>query len=270
MLKRILRSAWVQYTLGLILAGYMSLIKNTTRWTVVGREVIEPIWEGRQGVIGCVWHGRTLMTIAGWPKGVQPAAMLVSWSPDGEFTNRAALTHGIGVIRGGARNPKKKGKDAQKGAIGAFRKMAAWIEAGGCMALTPDGPRGPRMRAADGPVRLSRATGAPMMAFSWSTTSRVMVESWDRLILPLPFSRGVIVWKGPIYAPQTDDKAVLEETRLALEKALNDATREADQACGHQEVLPEPPRPTRGGEPSGAESPEEAPSADTPSAESLA
>lgn len=268
MLKRILRSAWVQYALGLVLAGYMSLIKHTTRWTVVGREAIEPIWEGRKGVIGCVWHGRTLMTIAGWPKGVQPAAMLVSWSPDGEFTNRAALTHGIGVIRGGARNPKKKGKAAQKGAIAAFRQMAAWIEAGGCMALTPDGPRGPRMRAAEGPVRLSRATGAPMMAFAWSTTSRVLVKSWDRLVLPLPFSRGVIVWKGPIYAPQTDDKEALEAARQALEDALNEATREADLACGHEAIEPAPPRPPREEHP-GAESAEKSGSA-TPSAESLA
>jgi lysophospholipid acyltransferase (LPLAT)-like uncharacterized protein len=247
MLKRFLRSAWVQYTLGLVLAGYMSLIKHTTRWTVVGRELIEPVWEGRQGVIGCVWHGRTLMTIAGWPKGVQPAAMLVSWSPDGEFTNRAALTHGIGVIRGGARNPKKKGKDAQKGAIAAFRQMAAWIDAGGCMALTPDGPRGPRMRAMDGPVRLARLTGAPMMAFAWSTTSRVVVDSWDRLILPLPFGRGVIVWKGPIFAPDSDDREALETARQALENALNEASREADLATGCPAIEPAPPREPRPG-----------------------
>jgi lysophospholipid acyltransferase (LPLAT)-like uncharacterized protein len=235
MLKRLIRAPWFQLAVGLALAGYMQLVKVTTRWTVYGREAIEPIWAGRKGVIGCVWHSRTLMTVAGWPKDVQPAAMLISRSADGGFTNHVARLHGIGVIRGSARNPKKT---KEKGGLAAVRAMMEHIAAGGCMALTPDGPRGPRMRANLGAVRLAQATGAPMMAFAWSTTARIVVNSWDRLILPLPFSRGVIVWKGPIAAPESGESAVLEAKRLELETVMNAAAREADELTGRKVIEP--------------------------------
>jgi lysophospholipid acyltransferase (LPLAT)-like uncharacterized protein len=243
MLKRLLRAAWVQAALGWLLAGYMGFVKATTRWEVRGREVIEPIWAGRKGVIGCVWHARVLMTIAGWPKDVQPATILISRSPDGEFVAHAARHHGIGVIRGSARNPKKTAKE--KGGVAAFRAMADHVEKGGCIAVTPDGPRGPRMRVSSGAVRLARATQAPMVAFAWSTSSRVVFDSWDRFILPLPFARGVIVWKGPIAPPPTDDDAALEAARQALETAMNEAARQADEATGCRVIEPAPPRPER-------------------------
>jgi hypothetical protein len=241
MLKRLLRTSWVQQLLGLLLAGYMGLVKSTTRWEVRGKEAIEPIWAGRKGVVGCVWHARVLMTIAGWPTHVQPATILISRSPDGEFVAHAARHHNIGVIRGSARNPTKT---KEKGGLAAFRAMADHIAAGGCIAVTPDGPRGPRMRASLGAVRLARATGAPMMAYAWSTSSRVVFDSWDRFILPLPFARGVIVWKGPIDPPPPDDPAALEAKRLELETAMNAAAREADEATGCSVIEPAAPRPS--------------------------
>jgi lysophospholipid acyltransferase (LPLAT)-like uncharacterized protein len=242
MLKRILRSTPMQASLGFLLAAYMGLVKATTRWRVEGADVIEPIWRERKGVIGCVWHARVLMTIAGWPRHVQPATILISRSPDGEFVARAAKHHDIGVIRGSARNAKK---DKEKGGSAAFRAMIDHVNNGGCMAVTPDGPRGPRMRASMGAVRLSRATGAPMMAFAWSTTARIVFNSWDRFILPLPFSRGVIVWKGPIAPPASGEAEDLEDKRLELERLMNSAAAEADVACGKEVIAPAEPRGAR-------------------------
>lgn len=239
MLKRLIRTRWFQAVVGWLLAGYMSLVQHTTRWEVRGLDAIEPIWAGGQGVIGCLWHARILMTVAGWPKNVQPASILISRSADGEFVARAAKAHGIGVIRGSGRNPKK---DKQKGGVAAFRAMCDHVNAGGCLAITPDGPRGPRMRVTPGAVRLARTTGAPMMAFAWSTTRRHVFNSWDRFILPYPFSRGVFVWKGPIAAPDSNDPEALETTRIALEAAMIDAAREADEATGHAAIEPAPPR----------------------------
>ncbi len=237
MLKRLLRSSVVQAAIGALLAAYMQLVKATTRWDVRGRDVVEPVWSGGQGVIGCVWHARVLMTIAGWPKNVQPATILISHSPDGEFVARAAKHHGIGVIRGSSRNPKKT---KQKGGLAAFRAMAEHIAAGGCMAMTPDGPRGPRMRAGVGAVRLSKMTGAPMIAFAWATSRQIVFDSWDRFILPLPFGRGVIVWKGPVAAPDGDAPEDVERARAAIEAALNTASREADEAVGAEIIQPAP------------------------------
>lgn len=236
MLKRIIRTPPVQWFLGVVLAFIMWLGKATTRWEVVGRERVEPIWAAGGGVIGCVWHARVLMTIAGWPKDAQPATMLISRSPDGAFVARAAKAHGVGVIRGSARN---KRKSKEKGGATAFRAMMEHVRSGGVLCVTPDGPRGPRMRAQLGSVRLAQATQAPMLVYAWSSSRRIVFNSWDRFTLALPFGRGVIVWRGPLDPPPPDaDAATLEAARLELENELNAATQEADRRAGVEVIEP--------------------------------
>lgn len=244
MLKALTRSAPVQLALGLLLGGFMWLAKATTRWEVRGLERVAPFWESREGLVGCVWHSRVLMTIAGWPKGVQPPTMLISRSPDGEFVAHAARRLGVGVIRGSARNPRKT---KEKGGVTAFRAMLAHIEAGGVLCITPDGPRGPRMRASLSAVRLAQAAQCKLLAYTWSSTARLVFNSWDRFMLAMPFGRGVIVWRGPFDPPRPDaSEEELEALRLAIESELNAATHEADAATGAPRIEPAPaalPRP---------------------------
>ncbi len=230
MLKQIFRSAIVQNLLAVLLAGYMRLVKATTRWEVRGLEHVTPIWDKDEGVIGALWHGRVLMSMAAWPEDKQAPAFLISRSPDGRFIARATTMLGAEVIRGSAKNQRK---DKDKGGSAAFRQMIKHVQSGGCMALTPDGPRGPLMHAGMGAVRLARLTGAPILCLSWSTRWRKVFSSWDRFVLPLPFGRGVIVWKEAITVPKNADDEMLEEGRQQLENFLRDATCEADKACGH-------------------------------------
>jgi lysophospholipid acyltransferase (LPLAT)-like uncharacterized protein len=230
MLKRFFRSAPVQALLAILLEAYMRLIKATTRWDVRGKEAIEPLWQSGKGMIGTLWHGRVMLAIAAWPMGRQRPAFLISRSPDGSFIARATQKLGAKVIRGSAKNQNKP-KD--KGGSAAFRKMIEHVKGGGLMALTPDGPRGPCMQASIGAIRLARLTGAPIVCMSASTRWRKLFSSWDQFLLPMPFGRGVIVWKGPIHVPADADDAMLEEKRQLLETLLNEAMQEADAACGH-------------------------------------
>ncbi len=237
MLKRLLRSDPVQNVLTALLAGYMRLVRATTRWEVRGLQNVQPLWRQGQGVIGVFWHGRVLMTIAAWPEDGQRPAILISRSPDGAFIARATRRLGYAVIRGSARNVRKS-KD--KGGSAAFRQMIAHVQAGGCMALTPDGPRGPLMQASPGAVRLARLTGAPILCFAWSTRWRLVLPSWDRLVLPLPFGRGVMVWKGPLSVPPHASAEQMEKIRLLMQKTLREGTDEADTACGHERIGAKP------------------------------
>lgn len=236
MIKAILNSGPVQATLGVVLAAYMSLVKATTRWERRGLEHAEPVWARGGGVVGCVWHSRILMTIAVWPKTAQAPAILISRSKDGNVVADAARRHGVGVVRGSSLNQRKTAK--QKGSVGAFREMARHVETGGCMAVTPDGPRGPRMRAGSGAVKLARTAGAPVLPCAWSTSRAIVFNSWDRFMLPLPFARGVIVYAEPIeIGPDASDEAV-RAAALTLEERLNSATAEADAACGRAPIEP--------------------------------
>lgn len=231
----------------MVLAGYMSLVKNTTRWRVIGRENIEPVWASGRGVVGCVWHARVLMTIAGWPKDVQPPTIMISRSPDGEFVARAAKTLNVGVIRGSSRNEKKT---KQKGGVAAALSADDHLKAGGCLAITPDGPRGPRMRAKVGPVKLARNAQVPLIAFAWSTRWRVVFKSWDRFVLPLPFGRGVIVWEGPADPPPPGaSERDVETVRARLETMLISANQRADAEAGVEVIEPAPAPRSRAAQP---------------------
>lgn len=245
MMKRLFRSPPVQFVLALVLASYMRLVKHTTQWRVEGEDIVQAIWDGGEGVIGTLWHSRVLMTIAGWPLEKEPAkqfpAILISLSPDGEFVAKATKMLGVGVIRGSTGNPKKKQKN--KGGLRAFRDMLKHVQGGNCLAITPDGPRGPRQRVSLGAIQLAAKTGAPVLAFAWSTEKAKFLKSWDRFLLPLPFGKGVIVWDGPLHIARNAGPDALEAARRELEDKLNAATERADRACGHEPIRPEPLRP---------------------------
>ncbi len=220
----------------------MELITRSTRWKSPNHELVAAAWAKGGGVIGAFWHSRFLMTVAGWPrrKGVQPPKILISMSPDGEFVSIGAQLLKVGVIRGS----KAKGKK-DKGGTSAFREMLRHLKGGGCMAITPDGPRGPRMRAGIGAIQLAKLSGAPIILFAWSTKRRIVFNSWDRFVMPLPFGEGYLLWGGPIIVPADASAEQMEELRARLERELIDLTQEADRLAGVEICQPADPNERR-------------------------
>jgi hypothetical protein len=218
---------------------YMLLVGVTTRWTRVNRAAVEPFWRADGGrVIGCIWHGRFALIHKMWAFGpdIPKAKMLISQSREGGIVAHTSRTVGAEVIRGSA---AKRGQ--QKGGVEAMRAMARHIEGGGVIAMTPDGPRGPRMRARRGPIQLAKLAGAPMIGVAWSTSNRIVFDSWDRFILPLPFGRGALVWSDPIAPPAMDaSEPEMEAVRLKLESELNRISAEADRIAGVEPIEPAP------------------------------
>lgn len=121
--------------------------------------------------------------------------------------------------------------------------------------MAPDGPRGPRMRSAPGPIvtadlvarnldseRPAGATSAKavLLPIAYATTRRKMLNTWDRFLLPLPFGRGAFVVGPAIEIPAGLDPGEREAMRLRLEEALNAVTAEADRLTGHPPVEPAP------------------------------
>jgi lysophospholipid acyltransferase (LPLAT)-like uncharacterized protein len=117
--------------------------------------------------------------------------------------------------------------------------MLRHLEQGGMVAMTPDGPRGPRMRAKRGPVQIAKMAQTPLLGLAWSTERRIVFESWDRLVLPLPFGRGALVWSDPIAPPSPDaTPEELERVRQAFERELIRITAEADRLAGVEVIEP--------------------------------
>ncbi|MBI4185238.1 MAG: lysophospholipid acyltransferase family protein [Proteobacteria bacterium] len=190
---------------------------------------MEGLWESRTPFIIAFWHGRLMMMPYIWRRGV-PVHALISHHRDGRLLSRTIAHFGYATIAG----------SSSKGALGAVRAMADRIEAGESVAITPDGPRGPRMRAALGVVKVAGLTGAPILPASYSIRRRRVLRSWDRFLLALPFSRGVYLVGRPIRVARDADEAAVEAARRAVEAALNALTAEADRRCGHAPVEPAP------------------------------
>lgn len=223
----LLRSPAVQEMLAGLAARYIRFCAATTRWDYRGLEHVQPYWRDNRPLIGAFWHGRLCQMTHIW-RTPATVSMLISQSRDGQMIARAIEKLGFGTVRGSA---AKRGQ--AKGGEAAVRQIVELVERGVSIGITPDGPRGPRMRASKGVAAMALLTGAPIFAASWSVTNGRLLDTWDRMLLPLPFGRGVFIIAPPI--PAEGDEETL---RLRVEAELNRITREADAACGR--ATPEP------------------------------
>jgi lysophospholipid acyltransferase (LPLAT)-like uncharacterized protein len=104
---------------------------------------------------------------------------------------------------------------------------------GNCVAITPDGPRGPAMTASLGIINLARLARVPIQPITYATSRRRLLATWDRYHLALPFGRGVILWGEPIEIPPDLDPTELEHARRLIEARMNEMVAEADRLVGH-------------------------------------
>lgn len=228
-MKRLLRSARVRRVLCRLVAAYIRLVARTSRFETRGGERPAALWDAGRPFILAFWHGRLLMAPIAWRVGA-PMNMLISGHADGRIIADAIGHFGLGTVTG----------SRSKGGAGALRAMLKALEAGQNVGVTPDGPRGPAMRATAGIIAAARLGRAPILPLAYATTRRRILGSWDRFHLALPFSRGVFLWGEPLVVPRDADAAALDAARALLEARLNDLTAEADRICGHVPVEPAP------------------------------
>ena len=227
--KRLLRNDAVRGVLCGLGAGYIRLVHATSRWRVEGGDIPAAYWDRGEPFIVAFWHGRLLMMPLGWRRS-KAMNLLISQHPDGQFIARLIGRFGIGTIAGSTR----------RGGTAALRAMLRALKAGGYVGITPDGPRGPRMRASPGIVDLARLSGAAVVPAAHATSRRRVLSSWDRFVVALPFSRGVFIWGAPLEVPRDADAEACERLRLTLEERLIAVTAEADRLVGQTAIEPAP------------------------------
>lgn len=235
-MKRILNSRPVQVLLCNLIGLCIWLVYKTSRWQVVDGDTLNDFLKQKKPVIAAAWHGRVGMLVYSMST-PQVVRVLVSNHRDGEIISGVMKLFGYTSIRGSTRDVAKS---KQKGGMKALRLMTRAITEGHTIFITPDGPRGPRMRASQGIVKLAQLTGVPILPFSYSMRHRRVMSSWDKFIIPRPFSRGIFVWGEPIYVPRDADDAALAGLRRRVEDALNAVTRKADEMVGQEAIEPAP------------------------------
>jgi len=237
MLKRFLRSDGARRAAVALVILYLRLCYATTRWTVVADDERRRLHAAGLPFILAFWHGRVGVTPACWDRRY-PVDVLISQHRDGELIARTIAAFGLGAVRG---STQREGKRRDKGGAAALRQMLRRLKEGVSVAISPDGPRGPRMRASDGIVTVARLSGARIVAVGCASRPGVQLGTWDRFLVPLPFARGAQVWSEPVDVPRDGDAETLERLRLAVEERLNRATAEADRLVGRRPVAPAEP-----------------------------
>ncbi|MDP3371082.1 MAG: lysophospholipid acyltransferase family protein [Brevundimonas sp.] len=220
---RPLRNPVIQGVLAWLLARWMRFCFATIRWTHSNEGVAEKIWADGGGVVCAFWHSRLALAPACWPLDrAQPAKALISLSPDGQFLARAVARLGFPAIRGSSANKDKA--DRAKGGSQALRDGLKQLRIG-ALGVTPDGPRGPARRMAEGLPLLAKLSGAPVLFIGLSCSPAIRLQSWDRAVLPLPFGKGAIVWDSAVYPEGADlaDVALDWTERLTAVEAAADA-----------------------------------------------
>jgi lysophospholipid acyltransferase (LPLAT)-like uncharacterized protein len=219
-------------------ACYIRFAFATGRWRVVRGEVPTQLWDEGRPFILAFWHGRLLMMPYCWRESAA-MSMLISNHRDGELIAKTIGHFGLGTVRG----------SSGKGGAGALRQMVRTLKAGGYVGITPDGPRGPRMRANAGAVTIARLAGVPVIPVTFATSRRKVLGSWDRFVIATPFARGVFVWGEPLDVAAGADAAAIEVARAELEARLNAVTEEADRLVGQTTIPPAPAAPKPAPEP---------------------
>lgn len=196
----------------------MDALMATVKFRVLTSEPHRALVQQGRGVIYTLWHGR-LLPLTFFHRD-QNIATLISQSSDGEYIARVVERWGYTAIRG----------SSSRGGSGALREMVKIARKGRSMAITPDGPRGPKQKLKPGVLMLAQLTGHPIIPMSASATRAWWVDArWDHFLVPKPFSKVFVRYADPVSVPRDADENELNRIGADVEATLIRLTLETDR-----------------------------------------
>ena len=201
-----------------LISAILPLLHKTWRITDENRAAVEDSLAANRGVIMVTWHGRCLVPFTVMMH--RGCHALVSLSNDGELLAGVLKRLGWGLIRG----------SSARVAVAALKRANTVLaEPGAMLAFTPDGPRVPCGVAQPGMIFLARKTGKPLYPVGIAATPRVLLRSWDRFLIPLPFARCHFIYGDPIHVGADED---LNAATLRVQTAISALEARAEAFLG--------------------------------------
>jgi lysophospholipid acyltransferase (LPLAT)-like uncharacterized protein len=194
------------------------LVKWTTRLRVSGEEGPAAMRRKGQRFILAFWHNRQVFFTTTHRH--QGFSVMVSMSRDGGIIAKVMSLSGIHASRG----------SSSRGGAAGLREMAAVLEKGGDLAISPDGPKGPVYEVKPGVLFLAQKMNIPIIPITNSLSNKLVLErSWDKFQVPLPFGRAVVRYGEPIWVKEGDD---MDAAARAVKDGMDRNASEADRAVG--------------------------------------
>ncbi|OSP55056.1 hypothetical protein BV911_09540 [Pseudoruegeria sp. SK021] len=212
---RLQRSARVQNVLQSLFSAYINFTFKTIRWERVGFESFEAdIARGVPRVL-CSWHARLMFTpyLRDWSD--HSLTVMASVHPDAQIAAQNLRTRGVHVIE-----MATSGNNS-----GAVREAVRCLRAGGSLGITVDGPLGPPLVAKAGALVIAGLAGVQATPCSFAVSRQIRLPTWDRVILPLPWSRGVLAVGDGFTPPKRMSDAELGAATERLSALIEDLTQ---------------------------------------------
>ena len=210
-----------------LIAFLIRLLAHSIRWDKNIPFATKRLLDDNKPIILIFWHNRILSMTAGWDNS-QNITLLRSSHRDGLLIGRAIGHLGYKTVAGSS---NKDGSDG-------LRKLLRELRNGHSIGITPDGPRGPRMRLAKGTITAARLSTIPIIPVAWNTKKRVLLKTWDSMILAHPFTKGVFIFGKPIFISKTLSKNQDEYWRAKVEEELNNVSEESELYFRHKPIQP--------------------------------
>lgn len=197
---------------------------NTCKVTFINEQVYREYASNDTPVVVGTWHRAAIYFLYFF--GHFHPMIMVSQSKDGEIL--AQYTSAMGGIP--ARGSSSRGGKE------ALKQMRHHLTSGGkACATVLDGPRGPAYVAKKGMIVLAMQTESPFIPAIWSANRTITLRnSWDKMILPLPWSRISMAFGDPIHIPRETTGEELEHYRHLVQERLNTMMAEVDRRCGYR------------------------------------
>jgi lysophospholipid acyltransferase (LPLAT)-like uncharacterized protein len=210
---------WHQRLAAALIYGLIRAVSATIRYEWRDSSGLLSI-DRDQSVIFAIWHNRLSLCLEVYRvflRNIQrpcKMAAMVSASKDGGLLARVLELYGVQPVRG---STSRRGRQA-------LLELVGWAERGHDLAITPDGPRGPRCIIQEGVIALAQLTGLPILPVSYHLTWKITLKSWDRFQIPLPFTKCLMHFTRPIYVPREISEEQREQLRRQVEDQLKAVT----------------------------------------------
>lgn len=225
--RRIITSERFLNAVAAIFAGYLWLVRRTSLIDIRGMDDLSQTLRSGQPVVMVLWHSRLAFSPFMFDQDAGRLCTISSGAHAGRFAGRIQKRFGLSSIA------------LQSRAINMaeMRELMGLLKAGTSVGLAADGPRGPRNVMKAPPLDWARISGAPIFMVTFSVRRFWQWKTWDRLMFPFPFNRGVIQFrKWEMDIPRRAKGADMEALRAQLEADLTALTDEVDLAVGVRET----------------------------------
>lgn len=193
---------------------------RSLRITIDEGEKVSQLRSSGRNYVVAFWHGSMLI---GWflhrPQKSKAMSALVSQSKDGEYLSTVLEKWGYTLIRGSSHIGGKE----------AMQLMTEEVMNGNSLAITPDGPRGPRHEMKMGAIRVAQKTSVPLVLVGIAMKKKRNLKSWDSFEVPAPFSRIHVVYSDPIIVPIEVQGDPLNELKESLQQKMVDLTQRVEK-----------------------------------------